>query len=165
MLNLLKVGKVLKTTGIEGTLRIVFKGPTVPLTEELKYLFLSIKGSKVPYEIIKSSEENYSFKNIDNPEIASLFVGGDIFLEDFNCEVNHSTHKTDKLVGYKVYNKDGSINAKLIEIIDYGMHQNLLIDIGNQEYLVPFHNDLIISIDNIQQIVILDITEDLLLKN
>ena len=134
----------------------------------MESVFLEIEGRPVPFFI---SDLEYSgadilklrFEGYDSVGKISEFTGCRIFLTD---EINDDSDKkadNQLLTGYQVFTQEKKLLGHISDIISNNGQWLLNVAASNKKnLLIPFHEDLIISIDKKKKVVIMDIPEGLL---
>jgi 16S rRNA processing protein RimM len=162
---LYEIGYLKKTNGINGEIILV---PNTGITEsniDVDFLFFDIEGLPVPFMVEKlhwrgDDSVSVKFKYIDSKEKAQEYIACNVFSENKNdfSEDNFNPHI---LKGFSLHNQEGK-KIGIVEIInDFGGSLVLSVFSGKKELLVPFHNELLISLDPKEKKVILEIAEGL----
>lgn len=150
------IGRVNKTHGIEGELSITIDDGINPA--DLTCLVMDMDGIYVPFFISatrpRGAESWLVFIDGVSSEImASTFVGKDVFAlrSDLSNEDEDDTDGfyLEDLVGYKLYDSDGTYIGKVTDI-DLST-DNALFTVttdDNRSVLVPANADLMLSIDH-----------------
>ncbi len=162
MINLVKIAHVGSTQGKLGALKLY---PKEKLEEELlqsEFVFFRIGGSKVPFQVKSINSDNEPWllylSNIINPESATELSNSDLYIESAN--VKESLHLDDKgLIGYNILSSDNIKFGTIIEVEEHPHQILFLIEHNNSEFRIPFHPDLIITIDSENQNIIFRYTE------
>jgi 16S rRNA processing protein RimM len=161
------LGQITKTSGFEGAVLVRLEKRFVENIPEPESVFLEIEGRPVPFfissfeypgaDLLKLSFEGYT--SVDRVE---EFKGCNVFLtttgEDNSIEPDLSL-----LRGFKLTDQQKRTIGEISEIISNpGQLLLEIISEGNEELLIPFHEDLIIKIDRRRRIVVMEIPEGLL---
>jgi ribosomal 30S subunit maturation factor RimM len=167
-----KVGFVVKTHGYKGGLLLALTPPydevqegILALIEEKGFLLLVIEDQWVPYEIsdINVLSGIVSLKNIINPEQAETLCGLSFCLPADELQPFHATLSEWK--AYTLLNSQGKKMGVIQQTISMPGHTLLnVINDNGKDFLVPFHPELLVSVqDDLKQITLLipDGLEDL----
>lgn len=166
--NNILLGRITKVSGYEGAVTVKLEKFFAENIPQMESVFLEIEGRPVPFFI---SDLEYSgadilklwFEGYHSSAQVSEFTGCRIFLT--NEEILESSKKTDNniMIGYEVHTKEHYLVGTISEIMSNN-GQWLLNVLSPQKKvtLIPFHEDLIISIDRKKKIVIMEIPEGLL---
>lgn len=164
------IGKIVRTHGIHGHLVLV---SNVNLTEKQgkEAILLDIDGGLVPFFVRKENgikerdHQSYflHFDHIENKEMADKYVGLDVYLTSYESpqEVKELPPES-VLKGYKIYNQSKEYIGEVQDIIDYSGNVLLSVISNEDEYLIPFTEDHIISWDTEKRSITITISEGLL---
>jgi ribosomal 30S subunit maturation factor RimM len=158
-----KVGFVVKTHGYKGSILLALTPPFDEVQEEILslikekgFLLLVIDDQWVPYEI---SEINVlsgivSLKNIINPDQAESLCGLSFCLT--TDELQPFNDSMSEWKAYSLLNTQGKKVGVIQQIISMPGHTllNVINDTG-KDFLVPFHPELLVSVqDDLKQITL-----------
>lgn len=162
-MELIKIGKVLKTHGFKGNLKVFIDEFYMNDFEEMNAVFVN----NLPYfihskDINSDAQAIINLEDIDTKEKASALVGKDIFAKEDDLTEILLGDEYDHLVGYKIIdNALGNIGI-IHEIIEMPFQILAKIIKDNREVLIPLNDDFIIKIDESQKQVIMDLPSGLL---
>jgi 16S rRNA processing protein RimM len=160
------LGRITKVNGYEGAVTVKLEkvfSENIPLMESV---FLEFDGRPVPFFI---SESEYTgadilklkFEGYDSIEKISEFTGCRVFL----TTVISAESKSDdirSLIGYNVIISDNILLGTIKEVIpNPGQLLLNVLSTMNKEILIPFHEHFIVSIDNKNRDLVMDIPEGL----
>ncbi|KXK17715.1 MAG: hypothetical protein IT216_01985 [Saprospiraceae bacterium] len=158
-----EVGKVRKSYGLEGVLRVVLYPATVKAAVEAEYFFVEEYGQKLPLFIQwmegEGDDFHIKFEDIDDPQTAGQLATAPLFMDKRIVEEllppDEDTLPFDQkdLIGYRI--KDLT-SGYLIDIQDISQYPEQLmahIVINNREEMVPLVDDLIEGIDHQQRLI------------
>ncbi len=160
------LGRITKLSGYEGAVTVKLEkifSENIPLMESV---FLEIEGRPVPFLVSYSEYSGadilkLKFEDYDSIEKVSEFTGCRVFL---TTAVNTENDQEDiqSLVGFNVVLSDGIPLGKITEIISNpGQLLLNVISTKNREILIPFHEHFIVSIDEKNRNIVMDIPEGL----
>lgn len=160
--DLLPIAQVLKSYGTQGEF-IISLSPSAPEDINLKEpIFILFDGLSVPF-FIKSfrpkgtRKAQVRLEDIDSLEESDEIVGQKIYLLATSVpdiEVENSS----PILGYTLFNQSKQQIGMIMDVIDYS--GNICIKVNDD--LIPFHEDLIITLDSDQKTITLEIAEGLL---
>ncbi|MDB5226486.1 MAG: Ribosome maturation factor rimM [Bacteroidota bacterium] len=167
-MELIKIGKALKTHGYKGHLRIFIDEFYMDDFEEMKAIFID----NLPYFIISKdinsdSQAIISLEEIDSKEKAQLLQGRDIFAnEDDLSDILEDDPYSD-IVGFSMEDKTSG-NIGFIESI-VEMPKQYLAKVlqevkegKSKEILIPLNEAYIIKTDKKKKIILVDLPEGFL---
>jgi 16S rRNA processing protein RimM len=160
------LGHIKKIHGHNGAVIIKLKEKFTEEIPEMESVFLEIEGKPVPFFIAESeyaSEGNLKirFKGYNTYEKICEFTGCKVFLNTGGEECGEKNSYTN-LTGFRVELDDNSLAGTITEIIkNPGQWLICLSTENGRELLIPFHEDLIIKIDEKMKIIKMDLPEGL----
>jgi 16S rRNA processing protein RimM len=148
-----KVGFVMKTNGYKGWLRVFHYEEASKLPEKGDYLLVNPEGKWVPFliEDVSDSASLVKLKHLDSDESASFLAGCDIL--EFSDESLEMSSEPTGLEGYDLLDQNGVMKGTILQLIEMPGHEVLEIEFNKENLLVPFHDSLIIEIDDEKKIV------------
>lgn len=159
------LGQITKTSGFEGAVIVRLEKNFIENIPHIESVFLEIEGRPVPF-LILSSEYNGSdilklaFDGYPTQEKAAEFKGCRVFLTTWHAASADSDFSL--FAGFTVMTSDLKTLGKIKEVITNP--GQLLLDIQSpdgKEILVPFHEDLIASVNRRKKTMIMDLPEGL----
>ena len=144
ILNLIYLGKIVNTHGINGELRIisnfkykdeVFKINNSIYIENNKYIITSYRHHKI-YDMVK-------LKNVDGIENAQKLKGLDVYIN--RVDLNFNGYLDEDLIGLEVYDKD-KYKGKVVDILKTNK-DDLLVISGVKKHMVPNIEEFVKKID------------------
>lgn len=155
------IGQIKRAHGVHGELKVHIE-PFYSNQIELLQAFIIQKGDEfLPFfiEDINDTLTVLKLEDVESKEEAITLLGKNIYALTSQLKQVEVKNK-GQFDSLKVYNHDNEYVGKVEEVIE--MPQQLLLRVLNNEteYLLPLHEDLIISIDEEQ--IQLEIPEGLL---
>jgi 16S rRNA processing protein RimM len=169
--NNILLGRITKVSGYEGAVAVKVEKIFTENIPQMESVFLEIEGRPVPFFI---SELEYSgadilklwFEGYDSAEKISEFVGCRIFLTNEVADEKNQKPDSQLLIGYQVYTRESILLGPISDIIsNNGQWLLNIVYMNKKNVLIPFHEDLIISIDKRKKLVIMDVPDGLLELN
>ena len=171
--DFIEVGKVFKTHGIRGGLKVSFNFPLISFKDlRPTSLFVGKAAKPLPY-FIKSIEPLGEdlfivvFEDFETPEKAQKLANSDLFLPEDMAEKWFDIEEVEEgeftfLEGYTIYDQYDNKIGVIEEVMLYP-HQKLARVLHNgAEVLIPLIEDVIIIVDEDREIVQVEIAEGLL---
>lgn len=141
------IGKIVNTHGIKGELRIIsdFKYKDVIFKPDF---ILYVGKNKKPFTIISyRKHKNYDmvlFSGINDINEALPYKGESVYIN--RDDLNIDGYINEDLINLDVYSKDKYL-GKVLNIINNGAHEILVIDKNGVKNLIPFVDEFINKID------------------
>lgn len=148
-MELIKIGKVLKTHGFKGHLKIFIDEFYIDDFEEMSAIFIN----QLPYFIISKdiNSDNQAIiflEDIDTKEKAHPLQGKDIYAKDDDLTEILDEEPYNDVVGYTIVDKNSGTLGEIAQIIELP-HQFLAqVFIDKKEILIPLNEDFIVNIDD-----------------
>ncbi len=151
MLDEIAIGRVRKTHGIKGYLKILSYSGEYDHFFELKKVTLKNKGKSRVFEIEKvaplGDEILIKFKGLETPEEGKLLSGWDIWVPRTQAaELNDGEFYHADLIGSDLI-LDGTSVGKIKSVMEAGSDDLLEVEAGEEVKLVPFNKVFIGTID------------------
>ncbi len=163
------IGKITKTHGLNGNLVLRAEDSTIEDFRE-EPVFLLLEGRPVPFFITPDSltphgKSNYilHFDGIDSEEVASRFVGVELFVESALLESD--TMENRVLLNYRVEDENSNKSGVVTDISDYSGNILLTLDIEGREVLLPLVEHYVSEIDSEAKIIHVNIPDELFRLN
>lgn len=153
------VGRIIKTHGYEGKLRIDIDDYTdIDLKEPL---FLMFDQKPVPFFITEHTKSNpyiVSFADIDTLEKAQKIQGKDLY-----APVHQVEYEEDgSFVGFTLVDSKLGVIGKVESVIDTGAQELIQTTYRQRECLIPLVEDFIVEVNEDKQKLTMNIPEGLL---
>ena len=168
--RLVEVGQLRKSHGIDGALRATIEVAFRDYVWDAECLFLDIDGDLVPFgiEYIKGEEDApiFKFVRVDNPEEAALYTGIRLFLEKTNLPEGFDASVKSELqygflVGFTLFDDDLGLIGPILEVEEYPQQEMAVVNYRENEWLIPLHSDLILSMDHERRQLVMDLPDGL----
>ncbi len=151
--NSLSIGVLSKVHGLNGELRFIVLTNIPELLEDLDEVFLySDKEKRGFYLEVESIREGpksllIKFAEFDTREDAEKLVGFEVYVpKDKLPELAEDEYMYDEIEGCEVF-EDGEDIGKVVDIIDTGANEVLVVRKDKKEKLVPFIKDYVEDVD------------------
>jgi len=160
------LGRISKVNGYEGAVAVKLEKNFIENIPRLESVFLEIEGRPVPF-FLSFSEYNgadilkMKFDGYDSINKIKEFVGCRVFLTTSGRK-GKAENEITSLHGFNVLSGDDKLVGSIKEVLKNPGQWILNIQSqGNNEILIPFHEDFIVSIDKKKRIIVMNIPEGL----
>jgi 16S rRNA processing protein RimM len=149
-------------------MKIVFSESLKKIPELRPTVFLEIHRKAVPFfveefEILDEKNAIIKLEDIDNKDDAKEYLGIGIYLPIEKINEGKAEIKLAYLLnGYKVYDQKSKYIGIVKELIETSGHFNLELEGKKRNYLIPFHENLLIGMDKKGKTIQIQIAEGLL---
>jgi 16S rRNA processing protein RimM len=147
------VGKIIKTFGYKGGLIVHIEDSFCKIIMKTEFVFVEIQHERVPFFIV-SVENQYDnifsvvLEDIDTMEKAQKITGCQLFLVESGKPKKKSRDFVLKdLAGFDVIDEKSGNIGKIKQILELPQQHIMQVFHGKKEILIPFHEDIVISID------------------
>jgi len=166
--QIFEIGSIQRTHGVNGELQVSWVNDFYPEEQNLESVFIEIDGIPIPFFItsLRNKGESNSlvhFDDVDSIDAASELVGCKLFLSGEKTKEIEEELYLDDLVGFTLVNQKGIQLGVIQEFEDYSGNAVFFVqNSAGQEFIVPASNDLIISIEEETQTIIMEVSEGLI---
>lgn len=142
-------GYLVKTHGLDGNVQAFFDVEDPDRYAGIDAVFLEINNALVPYFITKIKHFDGSrfllkFEEIDDKDAALELKGIKMFLPvDFLPELEEGRFYFHDVIGYQVEDSTHGDLGKVQEFVDAGPQTIMVVVKGEQEVLIPLHDDFL----------------------
>ena len=165
----IKIGFIRKTHGVHGALVLEFETEFEESVAEADRFFLEVDGLLVPFFI---SEEGFRYKSaktaivefdwVKSETDARRFVGCSVYLFQWEIVDEAEEESVSQFLHYRLLDENAKEIGIITEVDDYSGNIVFTVVSDGQELLVPFHAELIISVDEDSKVITLHLPEGLL---
>ena len=166
--DVVEIGRLLKPHGIKGEVTLLFDKPEYG-DIDTEYYFLEIEGIFVPFfmeEMIFSSDVSarVKFEDINNEVQAAKLSRLPVFLhrEAISDLQMEEPSDWDFFIGYTIEQPDGNVIGVITSIDSATINVLFVVESGDDELLIPATEDFIVSVDEGQKIIRMDLPEGLI---
>lgn len=162
-MELIKIGKALKTHGYKGHLKVFIDEFYMQDFEDIKVVFIN----NLPYfitskDINSDSQAIILLEDIDNKEKAHPLQGKEIFAKDDDLSEILDGDEYDHLVGYEITDKTIGNIGKIESIVEMPFQFLAKIIRHKKEILIPMNDDFILNINEQKKIVEMNLPDGFL---
>ncbi len=161
-----KIGKIVSTHGLSGDLILLHSlGKKVSLKDEAIFIEEK-KDSFIPYFIISSKARNEKeilirMENLSTKESAHKLVKKEVWLTEENFNKYAGKSAPISFLGFSIINDDENI-GEIIEVIEQPHQVLCKIMIGDNEALIPIHEESLDKVDKKNRKIFVSLPEGLL---
>jgi len=164
-----KIGFIRKTRGVHGELVLEFEERFEFSVEGATRVFLEIDGLLVPFFVAENGLQVKSAKTafvnldwIDSEKYAQRLVGAHVYL--LNSEITDEPEDLglSELKGFTLFDKTIGEIGIISHVEDFSGNTVLTIGSGNEELLIPFNEDFLVSINPENKTLTLELPEGLI---
>lgn len=167
-----KIGFIRKTRSIHGELILEFNPFFEPAVSRAKRFFLEIDGLLVPFFVapdelhIKSEQTAFlSFEDVTSEKYARRLVGSAVYLYQREVGSEPQGKKDPDFTGYTLLDKKQGEIGLIAEVQNYSGNTVMTVTRGKEELLIPFNEELLVSLDHKKKTLTLDLPDGLLAMN
>ena len=163
MEKIVKIGKILKTHGFKGTLKVGFDVALADDFKKIKTIFVN----EIPFfitklEIIPSGFAFMDLEEIDTKEKAQKLCGKDLMVQEQYLSVEIEEDEFDVLIGYKAIDEKKGVLGIINDVYHTPQQVLALIIINKKEVFVPLHPDFILELNKEKKEIHFSLPEGLL---
>jgi 16S rRNA processing protein RimM len=145
-------GKVLRTHGYKGGLKIKLEVDDTSAYKSLKTIFIEIKGSLVPYFIenihFERDKANLKLQDVNSLEKAGKFQNFRLFLPASELPaLKGKRFYFHEVIGFEVNDEKSGPIGIVEDVIDVPGNALLQVRFKEKEILIPAANDIILKVD------------------
>jgi 16S rRNA processing protein RimM len=164
--NEILLGRITKVSGYEGAVAIKLEKIFTENIPSMESVFLEIEGRPVPFFI---ADTDYSgadilklqFEGYDSSEKVSEFVGCRVYLTTGSGKVKKGKEDLN-LTGYSIVIGEKKMLGTITEIIENpGQWLLNVVSADRKNFLIPLHEDFIVSIDKKSKTIKMNLPEGL----
>jgi len=162
------LGRIVKLYGTSGSVAVSTAGPLSKTFNKPDFIFLEIEGKKVPFPVEKCEQQNNKmlvlrFEGYGSVGKVKEFSGCNVYLKTEKQPGRKKVFEWEELLNYRIISESTGISGRVTEVIDNpgNLLLKIMDDKSNYELFVPFHEDLIITIDKKRKIIYMDLPQGL----
>lgn len=163
--NLLKIARVLKSNGTDGEIILGFREFDAEDINLKEPVFIYYDGLPVPFFIKSfvpkgSSRAYVRLSDIICHEDAEEIIGRSVFAE--RESVSNDEDDLSMIIGWTLKDSEGIRIGKIIDFEDIPGNLCIVAETEKGQVMIPFHEDLILSLDEALREIEMSIPEGLL---
>jgi len=164
--ELVKIGYISKAHGFKGELKCSLE--VLMLSDKFpQFIWIYLDGKPVPFFIEKSFYNKSSFivkiEDIESEETAMQFKNTSIYCEKHLFDIFFEKEESlDDLIGFEVSDEHKGKIGNIISIIENSIQPTLVIQFEEKEILIPYSEDIIVEINEIEKTIFVSAPEGLI---
>lgn len=162
------LGKIIKTFGYKGGLIAVIEERFCKQLKKTEFVFVEIQHERVPFFIVAVENQHsniFSFvlEDIDTSEKARELVGSALFIAETGKPKKISADFNLKdLIGFEVTDEKSGNVGTIHQILELPQQHIMQLFNNKKEILIPFNEDIVLSIDVKHKIIKIKAPEGLI---
>ncbi len=166
--KVIKFGKIIKAHGVDGEILIEINQQFEDIDIQPNFLFIDIDGGLVPFQVVTQRFKNYKetlvyLDTINSEPQATQLNNSYVFVNV--DEIDEKTLETTiihDLDNFEVFDLNHGFIGKVVSIIEINNNPLLEVIYDNKEILIPYHQEIIIEIDENKKSIKIDAPEGLI---
>lgn len=166
-MDLLEAGKVVKTKGLNGSMKVASFLSNANILESVKQVFIGRgKQDALPFSVkrirIKHTVFFLDLNGINDIDAAQNLVGHSVMIpSEILEELPSDEYYWHELVGMSVVTEEGNVLGKIDSIFPTGSNDVYVCSGGEREILIPAIADVIRNIDRQNRLMVIRLIEGL----
>lgn len=167
------IGKLGKSHGVKGEVKITVEDRYWEDFEEAEVVFVEQRGKPTPYfvESIRGANgQIVKFEDVDSPEDANIYLHmkilylrkQDILLEQERTYITEEELEYGRVKGYTMQDKQLGLIGEVEEIEGFPQQEMAYVSRGKSNVLIPLIPVFIVEIDDKNKLIKMDLPEGLL---
>lgn len=161
-----RIGTIGKPHGIKGEVTFSFMDDVFDRVDA-EYVFLMMDGILVPffmeeYRFRSDSGALVKFEGIDSAEQARMLTNVEVYFPKHLTPVDDTLPGWDYFIGFRVEDLHHGLLGTLSGVDESTVNVLLVVSDGDREILIPAHEDFMVSLDEENRLMTVDIPEGLL---
>jgi 16S rRNA processing protein RimM len=162
-----KIGIINKPHGVKGEVSFTFTDDIFDRVEDCDYLVLLLDGILVPFfiEEYRFRSDNVAlvkFEGIDSTEKARTLTNMEVYYPVKFMDDQEEISSWNYFIGFRVEDIHHGCLGTVVDVDDATMNVLFVIENGDEEVLLPAHEEFILDIDRKKKILKVDIPDGLL---
>ena len=162
-----KIGIINKPHGVKGEVSFTFTDDIFDRVEDCDYLVLLLDGILVPFfiEEYRFRSDNVAlvkFEGIDSTEKARTLTNVEVYYPVKFMDDQEEISSWNYFIGFRVEDIHHGCLGTVVDVDDATLNVLFVIENGDEEVLLPAHEEFILDIDRKKKIRKVDIPDGLL---
>ena len=162
-----KIGIINKPHGVKGEVSFTFTDDIFDRVEDCDYLVLLLDGILVPFfiEEYRFRSDNVAlvkFEGIDSTEKARTLTNVEVYYPVKFMDDQEEISSWNYFIGFRVEDIHHGCLGTVVDVDYANMNVLFVIENGDEEVLLPAHEEFILDIDRKKKILKVDIPDGLL---
>mgnify|MGYP001794971647 CR=1 FL=1 len=166
--GLVKVGRLGKTHGLQGELKVSLADQFFNEVVELDSLLVNIGGQPIPYfvEAWRSGGNLVKLEEVNSKEAAALLQQKDLLVPktQVSTAIDETEGETpfDAYVGWTIEDADLGLIGTIAGIVDLPQHYLAEVEHSGKVVMIPLHEQLITTMNRDERKILMELPEGLL---
>lgn len=152
------IATVLKPQGLSGELKCKLENENYDIIKDVAHVYLNDKDvpTRIASKCYRSGYFYVKFNTINSREKADLLRNTKIYASREQLKIPKDEYVISDLIGLKVVDQNKEEIGLLKDVQNYGATDILVIEAYKREYMVPFINDVVLSVNLNENIIIVN---------
>ena len=164
MSDLLEIGKIVKSSGLKGRLKVLSYCESARVLEELTTVFVGedtghVSPFNVRYLRAKGGSFSLGLEGIEDLEAAGALVGQSVFIPPEMLQDGEYYWKD--IIGLDIITEEGQRLGQITTILPTGSNDVYICSGGEREILIPAFDDVVRKIDIEKGLIVVRLPEGL----
>lgn len=167
--DFIKIGKIKKPHGLVGAVKVFIEEPFLDTVSAATHFFLHIKNQYLPYFIEEcqlGNEVILKFEDLSSKEAAQSLRNVDVFIKSSDLPnevgIRQDQSSFNGLIGFTINDVSLGTIGPIEDVLELPQQYLASITYQERECLIPLHDELIESIDEQAQTILMNLPEGLL---
>jgi len=162
--DLLEIGKIVKSSGLKGRLKVLSYCESARVLEELTTVFVGedtghVSPFNVRYLRAKGGSFSLGLEGIEDLEAAGALVGQSVFIPPEMLQDGEYYWKD--IIGLDIVTEEGQRLGQITTILPTGSNDVYICSGGEREILIPAFDDVVRKIDIEKGLIVVRLPEGL----
>ncbi len=149
---MISVGKILRSHGERGELRLKFYDNSLIEPTELRTVFVGKEGALKEFQVESLTPRgkacHIKLAGVDSLPQADCLAGFEVFVPEENLRrAEEDQYYIFKLRGCSVLGQEGKLIGKVVDVLSIPANDLLVVEKEGKEILVPFHESICLEVD------------------
>jgi 16S rRNA processing protein RimM len=161
------LGKIIRTHGYKGGLKVVLDVDEPQEYRELDVVFVDMKGQLVPWMVesihLERNKANFKLKDLNTIEAAEKLVHSAIYLPvELLPKLRGNKFYYHEVTGFKVHDVNRGPLGIIDRVIELPTNPLLAISFQDKEILLPINDEIIRKVDRKKRLIEVEAPEGLI---
>lgn len=147
-----KIGWILKPHGLKGEVTVLLEDEAPEDLSAVKSIFLEQNKRLIPYFIqtvsVRGRKAFVKFEDIESIEEAKKISKQALYLQkSLRPKAGRGEFYNDEIIGFEVYDQEKGLLGDILEVMEAGPNQLLVVKDSDKEILIPINGPFITSVN------------------
>ena len=167
MENLIRIGRLNKTFGLKGHIRVFVEPEFFPRLKRPEVLFLASKNKSLPYfpdeiEFDETGHGMLHFEDVKDKTTADFLVGKEVYIEEKFLKRQKSIQSPADFIGFKLIDAGHGDLGVLDNFFELPQHDLGQFILKGKEVLFPWNQEVVLQIDKKKKVILLKLPDGLI---